>query len=145
MEYRKFDQGLIVRLDPGEEIIEALTQLARQEDIALASISGLGAANEVIIGIFDTEHKTYGSKTYQGLYEIAALVGSLTRMDGAPYLHLHVTIGNPLTGEVHAGHMSRCVISATGEIFLQVWKGQVGRKFSDQIGLNLFDFEVPGK
>ena len=75
MEYRKFDQGLIVRLDPGEEIIEALTQLARQEDIALASISGLGAANEVTIGIFDTEHKTYGSKTYQGLYEIAALVG----------------------------------------------------------------------
>ena len=67
-------------------------------------------------------------------------VGNVTRKDGAPYLHLHITIGNPVTGEVHAGHLSSATISATLELFLQVWDGQVGRKFSDAVGLNLLEF-----
>ena len=50
------------------------------------------------------------------------------------------SIGDPVTGQVHAGHLSSAVISATLELFLQVWDGQVGRRFSEDVGLNLFDF-----
>jgi hypothetical protein len=64
----------------------------------------------------------------------------VTRKDGEPYLHLHITIGNPATGEIHGGHLSSCTISATLELFLQPWEGQVGRKFSDTVGLNLLEF-----
>ena len=46
-----------------------------------------------------------------------------------------------MTGEVHAGHLSSCTISATLELFLQVWDGRIGRKFSDAVGLNLLEFE----
>ena len=49
-------------------------------------------------------------------------------------------IGNPVTGEVHAGHLTSAVISATLELFLQVWDGDVDRRFSDTVGLNLFEF-----
>ena len=89
---------------------------------------------------FNTQEKQYYSQRYQGDYEISALVGNVTRKDGAPYLHLHITIGNPVTGEVHAGHLSSATISATLELFLQVWDGQVGRTFSDTVGLNLLEF-----
>lgn len=140
MEYRKFNQGYIVRLDPGEEVVDCLTQLVSQEDIQLGCVSALGAANDVTIGIFNTAEKKYYSRRYQGDFEISALVGNISRKDGAPYLHLHITIGNPVTGAVHAGHLSACTISATLELFLQVWDGQVGRKFSDTVGLNLLDF-----
>ena len=140
MEYRKFPQGYVLRLDPGEEIVSCLTQLVAKEDIQLASVSALGAANDVTIGIFNTVEKQYYSQRYQGDYEISALVGNVTRKEGEPYLHLHITIGNPVTGQVHAGHLTSAVISATLELFLQVWDGQVGRKFSDQVGLNLFEF-----
>ena len=140
MEYRKFDQGYVLRLDPGEEVVSCLTQLVEREDVQLGTVSALGAAGDVTIGIFDTREKQYHSKRYQGDYEISALVGNVTRKEGEPYLHLHITIGNPVTGEVHAGHLSSAVISATLELFLQVWDGQVGRKFSDQVGLNLFEF-----
>ena len=75
------------------------------------------------------------------MYEISALVGNVTRQKGRPYLHLHITIGSPVTGEVHAGHLSSCTISATLELFLQVWDGRIGRKFSDAVGLNLLEFE----
>ena len=111
-----------------------------QEDVQLGTVSALGAANDVTIGIFNTWEKQYHSWRFQGDYEISALVGNVTRQEGKPYLHLHITIGNPVTGKVHAGHLTACTISATLELFLQVWDGQVGRKFSDQVGLNLFAF-----
>ena len=140
MEYRKSPQGYVVRLDPGEEIVERLTELVDREGIQLGSVSALGAANDVTIGIFSTVEKKYSSLRYQGDFEISALVGNVSRKDGAPYLHLHITIGDPVTGQVHAGHLSSAVISATLELFLQVWDGQVGRRFSEDVGLNLFDF-----
>ena len=140
MEYRKFPQGYVMRLDPGEEIVEQLTALAERENVRLGCVSALGAANDVTIGIFSTGEKQYHSRRYQGDFEISALVGSVTRMEGKPYLHLHITIGNPVTGEVHAGHLTSCTISATLELFLQVWDGQVDRQFSDRVGLNLFRF-----
>ena len=140
MDYRKFEQGYVLRLDPGEEIVGSLTRLVEEEGIQLASVSALGAANDVTIGIFNTVEKQYCSQRYQGDYEISALVGNVTRKGGEPYLHLHITIGNPVTGEVHAGHLSSATISATLELFLQVWDGQVGRKFSDTVGLNLLEF-----
>ena len=140
MEYRKFAQGYILRLDPGEEIVASLTRLVEQENVQLGTVSALGAAGDVTIGIFNTKEKQYYSQRYQGDYEISALVGSVTRMEGRPYLHLHITIGNPVTGEVHAGHLTSCTISATLELFLQVWDGDVDRRFSDTVGLNLFEF-----
>ena len=140
MDYRKFEQGYVLRLDPGEEIVGSLTRLVEQEGIQLASVSALGAANDVTIGIFNTVEKKYYSQRYQGDYEISALVGNVTSKEGEPYLHLHITIGNPVTGQVHAGHLSSATISATLELFLQVWDGQVGRKFSDTVGLNLLEF-----
>ena len=140
MEYRKFSQGYVLRLDPGEEIVASLTRLVEQEQVQLGSVTAIGAANDVTIGIFSTQEKQYHARRYQGDYEISALVGNVTRKEGEPYLHLHITIGNPVTGEVHAGHLTYATISATLELFLQVWDGQVGRKFSDQVGLNLFRF-----
>lgn len=140
MESRKFSQGYVLRLDPGEEIVASLTRLVEQEQVQLGSVTAIGAANDVTIGIFSTREKQYHARRYQGDYEISALVGNVTRKEGEPYLHLHITIGNPVTGEVHAGHLTSATISATLELFLQVWDGQVGREFSDQVGLNLFRF-----
>ena len=140
MEYRKFSQGYVLRLDPGEEIVASLTRLVEQEQVQLGSVTAIGAANDVTIGIFSTQEKQYHARRYQGDYEISALVGNVTRKEGEPYLHLHITIGNPVTGEVHAGHLTSATISATLELFLQVWDGQVGREFSNQVGLNLFRF-----
>ena len=140
MEYRKFSQGYVLRLDPGEEIVASLTRMVEQEQVQLGSVTAIGAANDVTIGIFSTQEKQYHARRCQGDYEISALVGNVTRKEGEPYLHLHITIGNPVTGEVHAGHLTSATISATLELFLQVWDGQVGREFSDQVGLNLFRF-----
>ena len=37
-------------------------------------------------------------------------------------------------------HLNRAIISATAEIQIQVIDGEIGREFSEDIGLNLFKF-----
>ena len=43
MEYRKFDNTIIARIDKGEEILEKVKEIALKENIKLASISALGS------------------------------------------------------------------------------------------------------
>lgn len=46
MEYRRFGDKIMVRIDRGEEILEQVKELARRENITLASVTALGATNE---------------------------------------------------------------------------------------------------
>ncbi len=139
MEYRRFENTIVLRLDPNEEICEKLVEIAEKEQITLASISGLGAIKELTTGVFDTVTKEYHANQFQGALEIVSLTGTLSCMEGKPYLHAHLSAGDA-KGNVFGGHLNRAIVSATAEIILQVIPGSVGRRFSDEIGLNLFEF-----
>ena len=82
MEYRRFDNTVILRLDPDEEICEQLMKVAVRERIRLASISGLGAVKELTTGVFDTVTKEYHANDFQGAFEIVSLTGTITQKDG---------------------------------------------------------------
>ena len=61
-------------------------------------------------------------------------------MEGKPYFHLHMVIGNPTQDVCHGGHLNRGVISLTGEFVLTALPGTVEREYSPEVGLNLFKF-----
>ena len=61
-------------------------------------------------------------------------------MDGQVYCHLHMSAGDG-QGRVVGGHLNQARISATGELVLTVLPGEVDRRFSEEIGLNLFHFD----
>ena len=144
MEYRRFQDTIILRLDPGEEICERLLAVAGEEDIRLAQISGLGAVKAFTTGVFNTVEKKYYANDFSGPYEITSLTGTLTQMDGKPYLHDHMSAGDS-EGKVVGGHLNRAVISATAEIVIRIVDGAVDREFSEKVGLNLFRFRDGGR
>ena len=139
MEYRRFGNTIYLRLDPKEEILEEIGKVAEKENIRLAQVTGLGAINDFTAGVYNTVTKEYHSIQFQGAYEIVSLTGTVTRKDGDVYLHLHIAAGDE-EGHVPGGHLNRAIISATAEIQIQVIDGEIGREFSEDIGLNLFKF-----
>ena len=139
MEYKAFDNKIILRLDPGEEICNSLLELAERENIMLADISGLGAVNDFTVGVFYPDEKEYHSNHFRGNYEIVSLTGTLTRKSEKPYIHVHMSAGDA-KGNVVGGHLNSALISATAEIVITVINGYVSREFSNEIGLNLIKF-----
>lgn len=139
MEYKKFENHYILRLEKGEEVIEKIKELCIKENITLASISGLGASNLVEIGLFNVNTKEYKTKIYEGMFEITSLIGNISKKDNDIYLHLHINFSDE-TNIVKGGHLVKCNISATGEIIITKINGEVQRELNPDIGLNLFKF-----
>ena len=139
MEYRRFGNQIIARIDRGEEILEQLRVISEQEGVRLASVSALGAVNDFTVGVFRTDEKEYQANSFTGYFEIVSLTGTVTTMDGKFYAHLHMSAGNE-KGEVFGGHLNRAIVSATCEMVITVIDGVVERRFSEEVGLNLFRF-----
>ena len=120
MEFQKFEDTYVVRLDKGEEIIASLQKLCETEQIALASVTGIGAADHAVVGLYDVGQRQY-HKT-------------------AVYLHLHINLCNTKM-QIMGGHLNECRIGATGEIVVRTLPGKVERLLDEKVtGLNLFRF-----
>lgn len=57
MKSKKIASKWIVRIDKGEEVVETLKNFCKEKGIKLGSISGIGATNKVVIGLFNTGEK----------------------------------------------------------------------------------------
>lgn len=139
MEYRRFGNTIVARIDRDEEILTALQEIAEAEDIRLASISALGATNDFTVGVYNVDEKQYHANDFKGNFEIVSLTGTVSTMDGRFYAHLHMSAGDE-KGQVFGGHLNRAVVSAVCEMVITVIDGTVDRSFSPEIGLNLFRF-----
>ena len=139
MDYRKFGSTYVVRLDPGDEIVEKVLWLAAVENIRLATVSGLGAVDNVTLGIFSPDTKQYKANMFHTDFEIVSLTGTVTSQNKRPYAHLHMAVGD-LAGRCYGGHLNRGVVSATAELVIQSIPGEVDRQPDPKIGLNLMHF-----
>lgn len=139
MEYRRFNNTIVCRIDRGEEILDKIKEVALKENIKLANVNALGATNEFKVGVFKPEEKKYYSNEFRGDFEIVSLTGTINTMNGEFYTHIHMSAGNE-KGEVFGGHLNKAVVSATCEMIINIIDGVVDRKFDEDIGLNLFKF-----
>ena len=139
MEYRRFGNTIVARIDRGEEILAAIREIARTEHIQLASVSALGATNDFTVGVYNVDEKQYHANDFKGNFEIVSLTGTINTMDGEFYTHLHMSAGDE-KGQVFGGHLNRAVVSAVCEMVITVIDGVVDRRFSEEIGMNLFRF-----
>ncbi|MBR0508404.1 MAG: DNA-binding protein [Clostridia bacterium] len=139
MEYRRFNDTILLRIDRGEEIIECVRLVAERERVRLASVEALGATDDFTVGVYDVPTKHYDQKTFTGPHEIVSLVGTITEKDGAFYQHLHMSAGNR-NCEVVGGHLNRATVSVTCEMVIRVLPGAVDRAPDPETGVNLLRF-----
>ena len=130
---------MIARLDKGEEIHEQLRLIALKEDIKLASVSGLGAVDDVTLGVFVVSEKRYHADRFTGDMEIVSLTGTVNTMDGEYYAHLHMGVSE-VGGRMFGGHLTEARVSVTCELVIRIIDGSVDRKHHPDPGVNLLEF-----
>ena len=105
----------------------------------MAEVKALGAVDDFEVGLFDVEEKKFHGNHFAFPAEIVSLWGTVTTMNGKVYLHVHLSAADK-DGHVFGGHLNSARVSATCEMIVDVSEGTVERKFSDDVGLNLFEF-----
>lgn len=139
MEYKRFNDKIVLRLDAGDEIISSVLKVAKEEKVTLASLTGIGGTDDVTTGVFDMDTKTYNKFHFSGTHEITSLVGNINTMNDEEYTHIHITLAGE-NGDIKGGHLLNCVISLTAEIFITVIEGRVDRKKDEALQINKFAF-----
>lgn len=141
MQYIKRGNFYAVRLNKGDEIIEAITSFCKKEAITAAFISGIGAVNHAEIGCFEASKKEYHKNILNEDLEILSLAGNLTTKDKKPYVHIHITLANS-EAKTFGGHLNKAIVSVTCEILVQTIEAAIDREFNSEIGINLMKFNI---
>ena len=129
MEYKRVDAShILVRLVPGEEIMTSLLKVAEKETIDFAMIQGLGAVDEVVLGLYNVKTKEYTETKLEGIFEVISLTGTLDKKDGKHYGHDHICVGT--------------TIGITAEIILTVLPTTVNRIEEPSMGINVWDLHA---
>ena len=130
----------VLSLDNHVEIVEALNAFCKEKNILAGSILGLGAINEATFRFLNPANKKYVDKSFAEQMEITNLTGNISRKDGVPYLHIHITASRSDYSCI-GGHLLSARINGACELIVEDF-GQVhiGRRPDAETGLNLFDF-----
>lgn len=139
MDYRKYDDTYVIRMDRGEEVMSTLTDFCQREGIKLGCVSAIGAADRATICVYDVAEKVYCKQTFNEPMEVTALLGTVSCKDGQVHLHLHVTLADADL-RARGGHLNKLVISGTCEMFLRTLPGQLSRHPDEATGLNVISF-----
>ena len=140
MTYQFDGYNYFVKLEKGEKLVSSLTQLVKDEQIAGAWLSGLGAALSVELGYYDLDTQEYLWKHLDETLEITALTGNIAWSEDKPAIHVHGSFSDrDMNG--YGGHVKELVVGGTCELFLHLKQGsdKLKRKTDPDTGLNLLD------
>jgi predicted DNA-binding protein with PD1-like motif len=139
MEYHAGDKTTVVRLDLDDSVKESLLSVVKQEDIAAASVTGLGALKDFTLGYFQPDIGEYKQDQFDKPHELTNATGVITQQDGQPHIHLHATLAGP-EHEAIGGHLHEGVIAAAGEFFLTPFDCEINRQHDSDLNLDLMHF-----
>lgn len=126
----------ILRFDRGEEFIPTLQHFCTIHEIKAAYFHGIGACHKLELAWYNLETKDYEVHNIEENLEITSLTGNIALIDDVVFAHTHGVFGNRQL-QTLAGHVKSMEISATCELKLDVFEGEIKREFDDVTGLKL--------
>ena len=145
MDYKKSGETIFLRVDKGEEVLSAILEACRQEHVLTAWVQGIGACGEVTVSTYLPDAQTFTEHTVAGMIEMISLSGNVSMEDdGTPFLHCHGVFsyldetGKP---QVLAGHLTKVVISYTGEIVIVDPQMIIGRMLDTKTEIDIWKMD----
>ncbi|ATY56327.1 TPA: PPC domain-containing DNA-binding protein [Staphylococcus argenteus] len=138
MKLQKNNHTTLLVLEKGEDIVESITRFSDTNNLKFATVSGIGACDDVILKFFNLTTKEYEERHITEPLELTSLMGNISRLDNGHFAHLHATFGTQ-TYQTYSGHLSKAIVSATAEIIITHTDMDINRTYNEAIGLNLLD------
>lgn len=135
------DGKYIISVANHQEISAALAAFCEETGIRSGTVSGIAAINEATFRFLDPATKQYVDKTFSEQMEVTCLTGNISRKDGKPYLHLHITASRSDYSCI-GGHLLSARINGACELSVEDYGiSGVDRKADPETGLNLYEFK----
>ena len=140
MDFKRFGQAYVLRLEQGEEIVAALRRFCQEQGIAGGWVMGIGTVRQATLSYYVLAEGIYRHVELTGDHEITSLVGNISVMEGEVFPHLHATLSDA-GFNLHGGHLSAGVISATGELVVTPFGETLDRRLFPESGMRLLAFD----
>jgi predicted DNA-binding protein with PD1-like motif len=109
---------IVGKIEPGEDLIESIIEMIKIHNIKSGIVNCIGALKQFTIGYFDMDSKQYLKKTFDDYIELVSCMGNISFKDGAPIVHLHISIGTR-DYNIKGGHLIQpSIVSITGEVII---------------------------
>ena len=137
---REFARGrrVVARLPHGGDLLEEIAAVADAHEMQAAELRAIGALQTARLAFYDQASHEYGEFAVDAPVELVALLGNVSRRDGATAVHAHATLAGH-DGACVGGHVAPgCVIFAC-ELIVQELVGEpLVRERDDVTGLPLW-------
>jgi len=137
---REFTQGrlIVARLPHGADLLEEIVTLADRHGIEAGALQGLGALQRTRLAYYDQADRSYGEFDLERPLELTALVGNVSRRDGATAAHVHLTLADR-DGRAFGGHAAPgCVVFACEIVLSELHGPSLEREYDETTGLPLW-------
>lgn len=128
------DDRLVVRLDPGEEVLESLERVRDDHDIEQGFLAGIGAVDRVVLGHYDVDQQEYNEEELRGQFEVTSFLGNI----GPDKIHTHIQVATD-SFESLGGHCSGATVSGTFEVSIELGETPLTHRLDERTGLDVFD------
>ena len=127
----------------GDEVMTALSDFAKAEQVTAASFTAIGAVRNAEVGWFDFSKQQYKAMRYDDQVEVLSLVGDIgTGSDGKAVVHAHATLGRE-NGRAFGGHLIGATVSPTLEVFVTTYPQPLKKKLDPKDDVELFQLSLP--
>jgi predicted DNA-binding protein with PD1-like motif len=132
----------VLRLDEGQDLFDALTTFADQEQVGAAAVLfGIGMFRRATVGYWDGQQ--YQPHELTVPHEVVALHGTIARADGRPSIHLHAAAAGP-DHRLVGGHLLKATVGVLQEVVIETFPSHTfGRPLVESYGLRMLDL-TPG-
>ncbi len=127
----KCEKRIMGKLQYGDDLLEAMLGVCKEEGITAGSFELMGALSRVKLAYYDQAEKKYTPcfESETGC-EITSCIGNISLKDNTIFVHGHMTVSDK-NGKVHGGHLMPGNTVFAAEFVIQ--------KFSDAVFERVFD------
>lgn len=125
----------LLKLDPGDDILESITGFAQERGIQAGWINFLGAVQRASLRYYDQDAREYLDFTLDRHLEVLSGVGNISLLDGKPFVHIHAAFGDE-EGAAYGGHINTGCVAFLIEVRIDELIGDPPvRQFDERVSL----------